>query len=117
MASDTGIAARGTAGGKLIETRAGHYEMTATLEGYETVTQEIDVEVGKPYGYYISLPRQKGQLSVVTVPDGGRITVDNRVVGTGSVTMDVIAGDYQIHVDLPGRTSVNRTVTVLPRLI
>ena len=115
MVADTGIAARGVAGGKLIETRAGHYEMTATLEGYETVTQEIDVEVGKPYGYYISLPRQKGQLSVVTVPDGGRVTVDNRVVGTGSVTMDVIAGDYQIHVDLPGRISVDRTVTVLPK--
>ena len=93
LVSDTGIAARGVAGGKLIETRAGHYEMTATLAGYEPVTQQIDVEVGKPYGYYIALPRQKGQLSILSVPDGGRISVDNRVVGNGSVTMDVVAGD------------------------
>lgn len=115
LVSDTGIAARGVAGGKLIETRAGHYEMTATLAGYEPVTQQIDVEVGKPYGYYIALPRQKGQLSILSVPDGGRISVDNRVVGNGSVTMDVVAGDYQVHVEAPGRVSVDRIVTVLPK--
>ncbi len=115
LVSDSGIAARGVAGGKLIETRAGHYEMTATLEGYQPVTQEIDVEVGKPYGYYISLPRQKGQLAIISVPDEGRISVDDRVVGHGSVTMDVVAGEYRIHVDAPGRTAVDRTVTVLPK--
>ena len=115
LVSDTGIAARGVAGGRLIETRAGHYEMTATLAGYEPVTQQIDVEVGKPYGYYIALPRQKGQLSILSVPDDGRISVDNRVVGNGSVTMDVIAGDYQVHVEAPGRVSIDRIVTVLPK--
>ncbi len=115
LVSETGIAARGIAGGKLIETRAGHYQMTATLEGYEPVTQEIDVEVGKPYGYYISLPRQKGTLSVVGVPDRSRIFVNNRLVGIGSITNDLVAGDYTVRVDAAGRVPVTRTVTVLPQ--
>lgn len=115
LVSDTGIAARGIAGDKLIETRAGRYQMTATLEGYEPVTQEIDVEVGKPYGYYISLPRQKGTLSVVGVPDRSRIFVNNRLVGVGSITNDLVAGDYTVRVDATGRVPVTRTVTVLPQ--
>jgi hypothetical protein len=115
MISDTGIAARGIAGGNLIETRSGHYQINVSLEGYETVSKEVDLEVGKPYGYFFSLVRQKGRLNIVSVPENGTIFLDGRAVGSGSISLDLTAGNYNVRVEATDHISAEQTITVLPK--
>jgi hypothetical protein len=113
IGNDSGIAARATSGDQ-IEIKGGTYEMTIELAGHEPVTQQIDVQIGKPYTYYFKLEPLRGALSVQVTPPDARLFVDDRFVGIGHYEDKLPGGTYTISAEAEGRVRVEREVEVLP---
>ena len=113
IGNDSGIAARAKSGDQ-ITINGGTYEMTIELAGHESVTQQIDVKIGKPYTYYFKLEPLRGQLSVLVTPPDARLFVDDRFVGIGRYEDKVPGGTYTVSAEAPGRVRVERKVEVLP---
>jgi hypothetical protein len=115
LVSDAGASSRGRSGGKLIESRAGRYQMNISLDGYEAQTHDVEFEVGKPYGFYFNLQKQKGRLSIVAVPDRAKIQITDKVTAIGSTNVELTAGRYEMTVTAADHKPIQQTVEVLPQ--
>jgi hypothetical protein len=115
LVSDAGASARGRSGGNLIESRAGRYQMNISLDGYESQTHDVEFEVGKPYGFYFNLQKQKGRLSIVAVPDRAKIQIADKVTAIGSTNVELTAGRYEMTVTAADHKPIQQTVEVLPQ--
>lgn len=103
-----------TTSGKPADVPGGRYEMTIERDGYEPITTQIDVRIGKPYTFFFELTPLRGQLSVLVTPSDARVFVDDRQVGFGHYDESLPARQYKISAEAPGRKTVTRTVEVLP---
>jgi len=67
------------------ELSADRHTIEARAPGYVTVGQTIDVQYGQPVSLSLALSaeRHEGRLHVIA-PEGAEITVDTRVVGSGT---------------------------------
>jgi hypothetical protein len=115
LVSDAGASSRGRSGGKLIESRAGRYQMNISLDGYEAQTHDVEFEVGKPYGFYFNLQKQKGRLSIVAVPDRAKIQITDKVTAIGSTNAELTAGSYEVTVTAADHKPRQQKVEVLPK--
>jgi tetratricopeptide (TPR) repeat protein len=107
---DTGKTADGTSNDELILAEAGVYTMKVELDGYKTEESEITVRIGKPYAFYFPLERLKSRLRIRTSPTDARILVNGKFVGQGLYDEVLSRDAYEIIVEAPGRTSVQRTI-------
>ncbi len=114
FADDAGHRAEGHADDKLIELVAGHYTMTVATAGFETQTKVVDVGIGKPYSFVVTLPQQRGHVRIRTTPADARIFLDDRLVGLGAWEDKVVAGRYLVSVEAPGFVTEKRRVEVAP---
>ncbi len=112
--NDQGLRGEGKADDKLIELLAGRYTMTVTRPGYEPQRREIDIGIGKPYSFVVTLPRQRGKVHILTVPSDARIFIDNRLVSLGAWDDELDVGTYTIEVEGAGRVSERRQIEVAP---
>jgi len=103
-----------TTSGKPADVPGGRYEMTIERDGYEPITTQIDVRIGKPYTFFFELTPLRGQLSVLVTPSDARVFVDDRQVGLGHYDEALPARQYKISAEAPGRKTVTRTVEILP---
>jgi hypothetical protein len=114
------VAARGSAGDELAVV-GGHYTVVVNHEGFKEFTQDIDVEIGKPYTIFSKLEALKGKLRVRVVPtdarlflqypNGDKLQVGN--VGTGAFESELPGGKYRLYAEANGRVTVSRDLEVL----
>ena len=104
LVGETGVTARGVSSDQEpIGVRTGVYVMTIEKEGYETISETIDVKIGKPYSFYYRLQPKKGTLTVVAVPRSASIFIGDRRVGIGTYVAQLSVGKYQVSAEVPGR--------------
>lgn len=117
LTDDQGIVARSisTAGGAQLLARAGTYRITMTKPGFVTRTEDISVEIGKPYSQFFPLSRESGHLSVQAIPGNARLFLDDRFVGIGRYEADLAGDDYTLLVEASDRISERRKIEVKPR--
>ncbi|HSN29058.1 MAG TPA: PEGA domain-containing protein [Kofleriaceae bacterium] len=99
--------------GKEIEVAGGRYTMTIDREGYQTVTQEIVTEVGKPYTFFEKLQPKRGRVRIHVVPEDARLFVDKRQVGTGVYEADLPGGKYTLSAEQPDFITATREIDVI----
>jgi hypothetical protein len=113
MTSATGVRAQERADAGTIDVVAGRYTMTVELAGYESVSREVDVEIGKPYSFFFALAPKKGHLTVQTIPGDARVFLDDRLVGLGGFDAEFASGTYEMVVEASGRLPERRRVEVV----
>ncbi|MBV8760482.1 MAG: PEGA domain-containing protein [Deltaproteobacteria bacterium] len=99
--------------GKEIEIAGGRYTMTIDRDGYQTVTQEIVTEVGKPYTFFEKLEPRRGRVRIHIVPEDARLFIDKRQVGTGVYEADLPGGKYTLSAEQPDFITDTREVEVI----
>jgi hypothetical protein len=99
-------------GVKPIAIPKGSYVMTVEQEGYATISQPIEVEIGQPYSYYFQLEPQRGMLRVIAAPASARIFVDKRWVAVGTYVDDLPLGRYLVEVEADGHQRMSRPVEI-----
>ncbi|HUS30904.1 MAG TPA: PEGA domain-containing protein [Kofleriaceae bacterium] len=114
------VAARGSSGDELAVV-GGHYTVVVNQEGFEEVSTDVDVEIGKPYTIFSKLEALKGRLRVRVVPadsrlflqypNGDKLQVGN--VGTGAFESALPGGKYRVFAEANGRVTVARDIEVL----
>ncbi len=88
---------------------------TVTLEikavGFESQKREISLAAGEVQSLDIKLKPLPGTLRVVSIPDNGRVYVNNEYKGQAPLDLvDIVPGDYRVRVDLPGHEPTARDV-------
>ena len=111
LSSDT-VKSRGTSGEQM-QILGGKYEMLVELPGYQSVTQQIEVRIGKPYTFFVPLLPELGTLSIQATPSDARLYVNDRYAGTGRLDEKVPGGTYEITAEASGRVRTTRTVKVI----
>ena len=117
LTGDDGLVARSVSeaeGGQLLA-RAGSYQITMRKPGFVTRTEQISVEIGKPYSRFYPLARESGHLSVQVVPGNARLFLDDRFVGIGRYEADLPGDAYTLLVESSDRISERRKIEVKPR--
>lgn len=77
----------------------GQYALTASLEGYADLHQEITIAAGSQASFQFTLEKLPGSINVETVPfEGVQITIDGKYVGTGPLqAFSIGAGKHTIN--------------------
>lgn len=113
LSNASGVRARGISNDEEpLLIRTGTYTLTIALDGYEAVSESIDVKIGQPYSYYYRLEPRTGTLRVAAVPPNARIFVDKRAVGLGSHVEELPIGRYVIEVEADGYLPARRELTI-----
>jgi hypothetical protein len=99
-------------GEKPIAIPKGSYVMTVEQEGYATISQPIEVEIGQPYSYYFQLEPQRGTLRVIAAPASARIFIDKRWVAVGTYVDELPLGRYLVEVEADGHQRTSRPVEI-----
>jgi hypothetical protein len=99
-------------GAKPIAIPKGSYVMTVEQDGYTTISQPIEVEIGQPYSYYFQLEPQRGTLRVIAAPASARIFIDKRWVAVGTYVDTLPLGRYLVEVEADGHRRMSRPVEI-----
>ena len=91
---------------------------TVTLEikadGFETHKREISLAAGEVQALDVKLKPLPGTLRVVSIPEKGRVYVNNEYKGQTPLDLvDIAPGDYRVRVDMAGHDPVARDVKLL----
>jgi len=113
MTSAAGVRAQERADAGTIEVVGGRYTMTVELAGHQSITREVDVEIGKPYSFFFALSPKKGHLAVQAIPGDARVFLDNRLIGLGGFDDELPGGSYELVVEASGRLPERRRVEVV----
>ena len=104
LVGETGVSARGVSNAEEpLGVRKGTYVMTIEKEGFETITETIEVKIGKPYSFYYQMQPKTGTLTIVTVPKTASIFIGNSRVGIGTYVNQMSVGKYQVSAEVAGR--------------
>lgn len=85
---------------------------TLKLDGYETETRELTLVAGDHQSLSVRLKGRPTKLTVVSIPDGARVYVDDEFQGKAPATVLVAGGAHRVRAELPGYASSSRTVTL-----
>jgi len=81
------------------------------LPGYQSYRQPIKLEAGRPEQITVVLTPIPAKLSIVSMPPGARIYVDNQFRGEAPVLLeDLKPGSYRLRAELDGHDGQARTV-------
>ena len=103
----------------------GSYRLVVHLEGYQRVSERVDLESGRDRSMsYVLVPepaaasREKpaGKLVVRTGEAQASYRLGDAIVGSGaSLSMDAVpAGEYDLQITAPGRVALQRKVRISP---
>lgn len=113
LSKQSGVRARGSSNDQEpLLIRKGVYTLSIALDGYQTVTETIEVKIGQPYSFYYRLEPKKGTLRVISVPPTARIFIDRRSVGLGSHVDQLPIGTYVIEAEADGHVPARREVEI-----
>jgi len=112
IANEAGVAARARSG-ETIEVLSGRYDLLAELPGYEPHHQSIEVQIGKPYTYFVPLVAQKGRLVMQVLPPDARIFLGDRLIGIGRIDVALQGNTYIVTSEAPDRITDRRRIEVI----
>lgn len=91
----------------------GRATLELIAEGYQRYTHDISLSPGEVQALNAPLAPLPGTLQIVTIPDGGRVYVEDEFKGSAPCSLSNLKpGTYHIRVDHPGCDSVARDVTL-----
>ncbi len=92
---------------------AGDHLLEFSTNGYESVRQNVRVDAGRTENLTIVMRATPSELSIVSLPAGARIYIDNQFRGEAPVTVkDIEPGTYRVRAELKGHDSVARDIPV-----
>lgn len=90
---------------------AGPHTLRLLLEGYNTEETTVRVVPDVTNEVMVNLRRGESRLTVVTVPDGAEVMLDNRPIGSTPIRkMPVPAGPHRLTVRKPGHMTFEEIV-------
>lgn len=82
-------------------------------EGYAPYQEQLQLAAGEVFAVHVPLSALPSALSVVSIPEGARVYIDNEFKGNTPLALDKIpAGSYRIRVEKDGFEIVARTVDI-----
>jgi len=112
LSNEVGKQNRGTSGQE-IAVLGGHYDVLIEKKGYNSVVQQIDVKIGKPYAVFVRLDPKKGKLRVRTIPSNARLFLDQKQAGIGAFETELQGGRYTVAAEAPDFVSTTREIEVI----
>lgn len=95
--------------------QAGESEVKVSKRGYRPYTQKLNFEATKPYRITATLEALPSGLTVISAPEGAKITIDNQPVGIAPITRsDLKEGMHNITATLNGYASQTKTIQLEP---
>lgn len=97
------------------EIQAGEAEVKVSKRGYTPYQKRMVFEATKPYKLDTTLESLPSGLTVITSPEGARISVDNQVVGVAPVTLASLReGAHEVTAMLEGYATTTKTIYLEP---
>lgn len=91
----------------------GYISVTIKHEGFKNETRELKMSAGEVQNLYLALQPLNGTLQLNTVPEGGRIYLNDMFRGKAPLVLtNVEPGTYKARVELEGFAPVERDITV-----
>lgn len=83
---------------------AGYHVLEASAVDYESASKELTVVAGKPLALALTLKAlpKTGLARIIPVPSLAMVRVDGKLVGTGTLELELIPGNHQLEVSAPG---------------
>ena len=104
---------RGTTPVTLSDIPEGEASIEISAPGYRKFTSQMRVAAGDTLALHAPLEALPSSLTVVTIPAGARVYVDNVFKGNSPLELqEIAAGEYRVRVDMAGYDSMARNVTV-----
>ncbi len=104
---------RGTTPCVLDQIPEGESTLELALEGCEPYTQDLKLHAGERQTLKAVLKPIPAKLTLVSIPTGARIYVNNQFQGESPLTLsDLEPGSYRLRAELPAHETVARTVFV-----
>ncbi len=102
--------ATGTYSGRLNE---GVYTFEARKPKHTTDTQKVQIATGDQKNITLTPLPQMGIVEIQSTPIDAVITLDGENKGTTPATLrNLLVGDYNLTLSLPGYASINKTITI-----
>ena len=81
--------------------------------GYTPHTREIALAAGEKQSINVTLRPLPGNLSIVSIPEGARVYIDNEFKGKTPYTLEnTNPGTYRVRVEMAGHTPLARNITL-----
>lgn len=91
----------------------GYISVTIKHEGFKSETRELKMSAGEVQHLYLELQPLDGTLQINTVPEGGRIYLNDIYRGKAPLTLtNVEPGIYKARAELEGYASVERDIDI-----
>ena len=102
---------RGTTPCRIERVPKGYATFVLKLKGYEDEKRELRIVPGDSQSLSISMRGRSAKLSVISYPDGARVTMDDNYVGKTPLTLSPVRpGVHTIKAELAGYAPVFKTV-------
>jgi len=102
---------RGTTPATIEEVPEGTAVLELHMEGYEPFSESLTLAAGQRVQRNAELTPIPAGITIVSIPEGARIYVNNQYQGRSPVTLENLPpGDYRIRGELPGHEPLARTV-------
>lgn len=91
----------------------GYVSVTVKHEGFKPETRELKLGAGEVQNLYLKLQPLAGTLQLTTLPEGGRIYIDNVFRGKSPLVLTGIeSGEYNVRAEIEGYAPVSRVIKV-----
>lgn len=102
---------RGTTPCRIDSVPKGYATFVFKLKGYEDEKRELRIVPGDSQSLSLSMRGRLAKLSVISYPDGARVTMDDNYAGKTPLTLSPVRpGVHTIKAELPGYAPVFKTV-------
>lgn len=91
----------------------GYISITVKHEGFKNETRELKMSAGEVQNLYLPLQPLDGTLQISTVPEGGRIYINDIFRGKAPLVLtNMEPGTYKARVELEGYAEVEREISI-----
>lgn len=106
---------KGTTPSSVDQLPTGKYELLFKLDGYQTHSSEVTLQGGVTERVSVNLTPLPASLKIVSLPEGGRVYIDNEFRGNAPVTVnDFESGSHRVRVEMEGHSVMARDVNLEP---
>ncbi len=104
---------RGVTPIKVDKIQEGQSVLEVVADGYAPYKEQLQLAAGEIFAVHAPLLALPSKLSIVSIPDGARVYVENQFKGETPLELDKIsAGSYRIRVEKDGFELMARTIDV-----
>ena len=106
-------AVKGTTPTTIDRLPSGTHKLELELDGYNGFSSSVYLRAGEEEAVNAELVPLPGSLKVVTIPPKARVYVDDQFRGESPLDLpDMEPGDYRVRIEMKGRETLARNVTI-----